>query len=450
MKISPFNKSAYRLLHEGTLALAKIERNGIRIDEKYCKHQMKYLDKKIRIKEKKFKKSEIHKIGRRKFGSKFNPSSDKQLGSVLFDEMGIEPPKMTDSNSYSVDEESLEQIKLDELKILLDIRKLSRAKGTYLKNILRECVDGFVHPSFGLNIPRTFRSQSDSPNFQNIPIRKKDIGELIRKAFIPRNGHRFGEADYKGIEVNISQCYNQDLILRRDILEGDMHRDAAADCFILSKKEVSKEIRYLGKNGFVFPQFYGSWWKEIAAALWKSSMAKKIKTNSGKSLRLHMRRKFPEFELFETHIKKVEDRFWNKKFKTYCDWKDKWYRSYLRKGYFDTKTGFKCQGLMERNQVINYPIQGSAFHCLLWSLIELVKEIEKRKMKSLIIGQIHDSIVFDANASEFEDLLELIIDITSSRLKKEWSWITMPLNVEIEASPIDMGWDEKEEIKLGE
>ena len=94
---------------------------------------------------------------------------------------------------------------------------------------------------------------------------------------------------------------------------------------------------------------------------------------------------------------KFEDDFWNRRFKVYNRWKDKWWEGYQKNGYVSMYTGFRCSGIMRRNECINIPIQGSAFHCLLWSFIQVDKISREQNWKSRLIGQIHDAMVLDVH-----------------------------------------------------
>ncbi len=121
---------------------------------------------------------------------------------------------------------------------------------------------------------------------------------------------------------------------------------------------------------------------------------------------------------------------------------------YQERGWMKTLTGFICQGWMKRNEIINYPVQGSAFHCLLWALIHLQRELEKRKMETLLVGQIHDSLLADVPEGELEDFLRLAQHVMVDDLKEAWSWINVPLEVEAEVTPVDGNWYEKEGMKI--
>src|SRR5690606_34276136 len=140
--------------------------------------------------------------------------------------------------------------------------------------------------------------------------------------------------------------------------------------------------------------------------------------------------------------------FWDERFPVYRDWKKSWYREYIRRGGFFTKTGFWIQGAYRRNQVINSPVQAAAFHCLLWSLIKLQKRMKKKKMRSKIVGQIHDSIVGDIHKNEVEDYLKMAKQTMTVDLPKAWKWIKIPLEIEAEVAPIDGSWYDKKEVKI--
>jgi len=298
-----------------------------------------------------------------------------------------------------------------------------------------------------LHTVRTYRSSCSDPNFQNIPIRDKEIGAIIRKAFIPRKGRKLLECDFSGIEVRIAACYHKDPTMLAYIKDStkDLHRDMAMECYLLEQRQMTKDIRYCGKNKFVFPQFYGDYYVNCAKNLWKAIDEMSLQTAEGTSLKEHMAKKgIRTLAQFEKHIQKVEDNFWNVRFKKYTQWKKEHYQKYLQNRYFDTLTGFRCQGMMSRNDVINYPVQGSAFHCLLWSLIQIQKQIKIERMQSLIVGQIHDSIILDIVPEEEEKIVAILKEVMTQRIIKHWKWIIVPLDIEIDVTPIDGSWNEKQ------
>lgn len=449
--IRPNTKAAYQLFHDGALALSQVEQTGIRIDVDYCKRAIAHMTKQMTEVENKIKTSKMWKLWRRKYGENAKLTATEQLAHVLFKLMGVEPTKTTASGRASVDEESLSSLKIKEVNLILHLRKMQKACGTYLQALVRETVDGFLHPTFDLHTAKTFRSSSSHPNFQNIPIRDPGVSKLVRRAFIPRKGRHLVEIDYGKLEVCINACYNQDPVLIEYIRDKtqDMHRDMAAQCYKAPTMQVSKDMRYCGKNNFVFPEFYGDYFVNCAGHLWGSVSQMKLQLVNGTPLRKHLKKQgLSTYKKFEHHIQQVEKDFWGRRFKVYAEWKEDWYDQYCEQGYFDTLTGFHCGGLMKRNEVINYPAQGSAFHCLLWSLIELMKELKRYKMKSLVIGQIHDNIVSDVVPDELDDFLALVYEICCKRLPKAWDWITVPLEVDAEVTPVDGSWHEKKEVKF--
>lgn len=463
MKTLPYTEDAYRLLHEGAITLGLVEHNGIKIDTRYLDKTLQETGNTIREKQETLSESDVMKAWKDRYRSKTNFDSAQQLGKVLFEVMGFKSPGRTSGGqNYKTDEEALTTVKHPFVKDYLEIKKLQKGV-QFLEGIRAEVCEGFLHPSFNLHIVKTYRSSSDSPNFQNLPVRNANLKKMVRRCIVARKGRRIIEIDYGGIEVKVSACYHEDPTMIRYIEDKttDMHRDMAMECYLLPQEEVTKDIRYCAKNKFVFPQFYGSWWFDCSRNLWRAIGQMELKTTSGIPLRDHLRKKGikklgeqnrdnarPVPGSYEEHIQKVERRFWDKRFPVYTRWKKRWYTDYQQQGWFATKTGFVCQGYMSRNDAINYPVQGSAFHCLLWSLIELQKEITKRRMKTLIVGQIHDSIIADVPENEVEEFLRLVREIMIDRLMAEWEWINVPLEIEAEMSPVGGSWVDKEKVEI--
>jgi DNA polymerase-1 len=450
MKAIPFKKIGYDLLHQGILTFSEIERNGIRIDVDYLEEKEEELEELVTDLIEDLKTTKLGAVWYATYRGGWNWDSSDQLKYVLFEKLGIESIKQTKKGGKAVDAEVLLELKdtLEGVEELLDLRKWSKALNTYIRPILRNTIKGYLYCSFNLHTVRTYRSSSSDPNFQNIPIRDPEIGKLIRRAFLPRKGRRIVEVDFSGLEVRIAACYHKDKRMMEYIRDQskDMHRDMACECFILPIKEVTKLIRYVAKNRFVFPAFYGSYFAQIAPDMWKAIVELNLVTESGIPLKEHLVSKgIKTYQQFEDHIKKVEDRFWGSRFKEYAQWKEDWYSRYLNCGYFDLKTGFRISGEIKRNDVINYPVQGSAFHCLLWSVIQLHKYLEDKS--SMIIGQIHDSIVLDVDPDELQDLLDHMDYLMCRKLQNEWTWINVPLETEVEVTEIDESWDTKKEWK---
>jgi intein/homing endonuclease len=306
-------------------------------------------------------------------------------------------------------------------------------------------------------------NSSDSPNFQNIPIRDEESMQACRRALFPRPGHQILEADFKGIEVGISACYNKDPQLIKYVSDPstDMHRDMAMQIFFINefnKADKSHDkLRKAAKNGFVFPEFYGSWYKNCAgnlACTW--GKLDKGKWSKGQGITFEdnflsnhlITNKIQSFDRFTDHLKVIENDFWTNRFPVYAEWKDIWFAKYQKRGFVDLYTGFRCGGVMSKNDATNYPIQGSAFHCLLWSFIQMDKWLIANKMDTKLIGQIHDSMILDVHPDERTAVVEKIKQITCKDLSNHWAWIIVPLNVDLDIAPVDGSWAEKEPYKL--
>jgi len=438
------NKQAYKLFHEGTLAFADMEKNGIRVDVAHCKRQNKNIKQQILMLECELNRTDELKIWKKIYKDKFNIDSSPQLSKVLFSYMKITPPVVTAKGNPSVSKECLHLIDSPIVKPLIQLRQLKKLKNTYLKNIIKETVNGYLHPSFNLNTVMTYRSSCNSPNFQNMPTRDPIMGRVIREAFIPRKNGIIGGLDYIGIELSMAACNSKDKMLIKNF--ATIHKTQAAKCYALNKKQITKDIRFCGKNNFVFPQLYGSWYKQCAINLLGSIKKMNLATTDGLKLQTHLKAKnLNTIKNFTNHIEKVEQDFWDVYY-VHKNWQEKWVENYLKKGYIEMLTGFKCGGTMSKNQLLNYPNQGPAFHCLLWSIIQMNKWLKKYKMKSKLIWNIHDDMGMDINIKEKEDVLQKAKEIMCIDIKKEWEWIITPLEIEAEFS--NKNWYEKKEIKV--
>lgn len=450
---------AYDLLHRGTLALAQVEWNGLRVDTEYCAKETEKLSKEIARLQDEFNKSTLGMRWKERYGEKYNTSSSPQLSYMLYKDLKLDPAKTTRKGNGSTDEEALESLDLPELRLLIKERKLAKIQGTYLDSFVRETTDDFLHPFYNLHTAVTYRSSSQSPNFQNIPVRDPEAMRICRGAVFARKGHQLLEADFSSLEVMIAACYHKDptmLSYLRDP-KSDMHGDVSKQLFVLKEfdksKPADKELRFATKNGFVFAEFYGSYWRDCAAGVarivklpqdrkWTGKEG--IMTPLGVPLSQHLRDNgIPSYRAFENHVKEIEKDFWERRFPVYAKWREEWYSRYLVRGYFDTLTGFRCQGSMRRNEVINYPVQGSAFHCLLWTLIRVQEIAAEEGWDSREVGQIHDSLLIDTHPEEAQHVVETIRRVVRTELPAAWSWIIVPLDIEIEATEVDRPWSHK-------
>lgn len=467
MKLRP-TRSAYDLFHQGATALARIEANGIRVDVDYLQRADRKAAKRIARMEEELRADPVWQTWRREFGHKANMGARPQLARVLFDVMKITSPGETaKSKRHKTDALSLEAVALTVpfVKILLRMEQWKKLRATYLGGLIRETVDGFLHPVFNLHTVSTYRSSSSDPNFQNLPIRDGEFAEVIRKGFIPRPGRRLVENDFGALEFRIAACFWQDPEMVKYASDPtlDIHRDMAAECYACEPWQVSKDSRYCGKNQFVFPVLYGSYYVQCAKHLWENAgkMGLRLltkgdanKKGSGATVYEHLAGKgiaelgacdpkqSPKPGTFEHHIKGVETRFMER-FSTFAHKKDEWYTAYRKVGGFISPTGFVEDGLFSKNDLQNHPIQGSGFHCLLWTLIKQQTLLDKRGMQSLLVGQIHDCLLGDVPEDELQEYLRLVKKVVSRLLPQAWEWIIVPLEIEAEVTPVDGSWWEK-------
>lgn len=447
---------AYKLMHDGILALARAERQGIRVDAEYCERKKKHLTNKIKRCQRELQQTKLYSRWEKMYGTKTNIHSNHQLARLLYKVMKIEPPKTTVTGEGSTDEDALKQIDVPGLPLILKIRKLNKIRDTYLEAFTREQRDGYLHPSFDLHTVRTYRSSSSNPNFQNIPKRDKESMQICRQALLPRPGHMLLEADFASLEVMISACYHKDPTMLRYLKDknSDMHLDMATQIFMFDTLDrnlsAHHTLRQAAKNGFVFPQFYGDYYANCAVYLseWMQLPARGrwnrntgLELPNGEYISDHLNSKgIKSFNRFSDHIKQIEKDFWERRFKVYQKWRKAWVERYRRRGQLQMLTGFVCSGALKHNEIINYPIQGTAFHCLLFTFIELDRIMRQEQWVSKLIGQIHDSILMDVEPSEFEHIKKTINKIVKETLPTVWDWIIVPLDIDLDAYGIDGPW----------
>jgi DNA polymerase I len=466
VKIRPATPEAYELFHEGVIALSEIEANGIRVDVNNLNTMIEETNAEVKRLERELREDDVFDLYRRKFD---RPSlgSHQQLGKIVFGSkkeggLGFQRKKGTARSPGEKNNQiAFDHIKHDFVKKWFELQKKKKVTGTFLKGIKTHLEGEFLHPNFGLHVNITYRGQSDDPNFQNLPVRIPENAKIVRSNFIARDNHVITENDFGGIEVCGAACYNHDPVMIQYIKDGyDYHKEFAAKCYKLKVDEVTKDTRYCGKNKFVFPEFYGSYYIDCALNLWEAISAMELKTVSGKSLKDHLaskgitklgacdpEKKDPKPGTFEEHIKKIETDLW-KLFHVYKQWKADWIAAYRKRGWFQLHTGFVCSGLYKNNDVTNYPVQGSAFHCLLWVLIQMQKWLKKYKMRSKIVGQIHDSIIGDVHVREYDDYMGYLKYLVEVALPKHWDWIIVPMKIEAEVAPEGKSWYYKKSVPI--
>jgi len=457
---------ANQLFNRGLLALAEIENVGVRVDTGYFTQVLDTLAQESLALERQVWRMPLIKEWRLKFGKKTNIASVRQQAYIFFNLLKFTARERTPTGLPKVDDKTLLELDHPLARCILKIRKLSKVQGTYIEPYLREAVGGVIHPCYNLHAVSSYRSSCSNPNFQNVPAHDPIYGPMIRRGILPcKPEHQLGEVDYSGIEVRIAACICKDPTLITYINDPtkDMHRDMACRCFFLKATQVIKPIRFISKNSFVFPEFYGAYWKSIAPAMWEAAKNQPLtdKITLQQHLQAHgitelgtlVEDKKGYFhpateDCFYAHIQRIEIWFWTKKFPVYAAWRKNWYDSYLTHGFFRTPTGFRCRGEMRRTEVINLPIQGSAFHCLLWSLCQIQQWLTANEMETVIIGTIHDSIIFSFHPDEVQVVLKKVQKVMCEDVRNHWPWLIVPLGVEAEVAPPGKSWADMEPVKI--
>ncbi|PVV56320.1 DNA polymerase I [Chryseobacterium sp. HMWF035] len=359
--------------------LAKMELEGISLDEKWLAQESIDLENDLRQLE-----SKIFEIS----GEEFNMNSPKQLGEILFEKMQLDPKaKKTKTGQYATSEDVLQKLssKHEIIKHILEYRTYQKLKSTYVDALPSqiEKTDNRVHTNFSQTTAATGRLASVNPNLQNIPIRTLR-GQQIRGAFVSAEGKKIISADYSQIELRlIAEISGEDNMIKAFQNGEDIHASTAAKLFNIPLEEVSKTQRSQAKT-VNFGIIYG----QGAFALAEQT------------------------GLSRTEAKQMIEAY----FETYPKLKE-YMAEQVRKarevGYVETLLGrkrhlkdinsnnFVVRGHAERNAV-NAPVQGSAADVVKMAMIKIQKELEKEKLQTKMLLQVHDELIFEAPIDEVE------------------------------------------------
>ncbi len=449
---------AYRLMHEGAIALAEMSANGIRVDEARLDAAAAGRGERIGRLESKLRADPIYSRWRREYGRDANLWSDDQLTRMLFDvfEYPYSGGRTEKTGKYQATDEVVSAVDCKFARRYVKAKKLKKAKSTYLDGLKRELVNGYVHPSYNLHLVETYRSSADHPNIQNQLARDEVLAAMIRQCYVAsRPSWCLTEVDYVTHEWRVAASFWKDPAMLKYIKEGkDPHYDVTSDCYAVPVKEVSKGMRSTGKNGFTFPILYGSYYVNCARNLWEAVGKHRLKTASGVPVHEALKRAGirelgdldpraqPRPGTFEEHIQKAERKFM-KRFPVFGREKDAWYEAYRKAGGFPLMTGFYCRGLYSRNNAMNTPIQGPAFHCLLWAIPRIMEELKRRRMETRLVAEIHDSILGDGPEREVPRFLRICRRVMVEEIRKHWDWIIAPLEVDAAVSPPGSSWADK-------
>jgi DNA polymerase-1 len=366
-----------------SIVLSSMEKEGICVDSSVLDNQGMQIGKRIEEITK-----EIYKLA----GEEFNIASVSQLGTILFEKLAIAKGKKN-KTGYKTDVDTLEKIadKHPIVPLILEYRNLSKLKSTYIDGLISTIHDDHkIHTIFKQTIARTGRLSSIEPNLQNIPVRY-ELGKQIRKAFIPQND-LFLSCDYSQIELRIlahvTACKAMIDTFKND---GDIHAKVAADINGVDIKDVTKEMRSKAK-AVIFGIVYGI-------------------SGYGLGENLHISKKEADFfinkyyELYPEVRKYMDDTVKLAKETGYVT------TLFNRKRVIDEihNANYMIRQMGER-MAINTPIQGTAADIIKLAMIKVYQNINNKNLKSKMILQIHDELIFDVCNEELETLEKIVKD----------------------------------------
>ena len=346
-------------------------------------------------------------------GEEFNLASPKQLGDILFDKLKlVEKPKKTKTGQYATGEEILSKLADDHeiVQQIMDFRVFQKLKTTYVDALPKMIsgIDSRIHTDYRQTVAATGRLSSNNPNLQNIPIRT-DKGREIRKAFVPSNpDHWIVSADYSQIELRIMASFAEDEHMIEAFRNGrDIHTTTAAKVFKVKDEEVDANMRRMAKSAN-FGIIYG-----ISA--FGLSQNLNIPRSEAKEI---IEAYFTEFPSVKQYMDSIIEKA-------------------RKEGYVETITGRRrylrdinsrnatIRGYAERN-AINAPMQGSAADIIKIAMISIQDWMQEESLKSSMVMQVHDELVFEVFPEELDLIMDKIPD-----LMKNASDLAVPMEVEI-------------------
>ena len=404
LKKNNLTKLFYDLEIPLMFVLCEIENNGVKIDSDFLSNMSTLLTKKINETQK-----SIYNIA----GEEFNVASPKQLGIILFDKLKIEEnPKKTKSGQYSTGEDILTKLskKSKIVSLVLEYREYKKLLSTYI-DALPEMVspyDKLIHTDYAQAVTATGRLSSNKPNLQNIPIRTQ-LGRKTRSAFVSRTeGNFILAADYSQIELRIIASFSEDKEMINAFNNNkDIHSITASKVFGVSLDDVTQDMRRRAKE-VNFGIIYG---------ISPFGLSQNLDIPRGEAKEI-IDAYFDEFKNVKLYMdRSIEEARSKKQVKTLLG-----RRRFLRD--IDSRN-YTLRGFAERN-AINSPIQGTAADIIKLAMVSISKWMKENNIKSKMIMQVHDELVFDVERTELELLSLNIKKIMENVIK-----IKVPLLVEV-------------------
>lgn len=443
----------YELFHEGQLALSDLEYTGIGIDIVQVEKNILQVEKKMMTADHKIRSAP--ELAQWDKYETFNPNSGPDKIHMFYDICRYPVLKRTDKGEPSTDSDTLsEWAELYENKLAEAIVEGNSYKKVLdsLKNIKSEATVGAdgeyeVHPFFNLNTVSSYRSSSDSPNAQNIPVHNEQAAQLVLGCYMPRKGKVIVGADYTSIESFVSACYHNDKTFVKYLMEEgtDAHADTAEEIFKCKIDEVDpdffKTMRRVGKN-VNFSVLYGISVFKLIQNTWNSMLSlehKEFLKSKG----------IEEMSQWGEHMTQWYNDYWTVKYEDLGKWRNDIWENYIQTGEAVSYTGFKAVSKSTKNFIGNMPSQSAAFHMLLRGMVEMRKALTKHGISAKMILQIHDSIKVECEEKDIEIVKDLIEECFINLNKKRYLWMTMPLKMKGEVYRKNLSVEE-EHFALGE
>jgi len=381
--------------------LIRMEMNGVAIDSEFLGKMSRRLGERLLGLE-----AEIYKNA----GHKFNINSPQQLGPILFDELKLPAAGRTKSG-YSTGATVLEGLRSVHpiIEPIIEYRQLSKLKSTYI-----DALPGLVNPrtkrlhtSFNQTRTATGRLSSSEPNLQNIPVRGEQ-GREIRQAFIAPTGCHLLSADYSQIDLRVLAHLSQDLALLETFhRDGDIHTATAVRLFGVAEDKVTEDMRRLAKT-VNFGVIYGM-------SSYGLEQATELSREEANEFIVSYFNKYPKVSEYLESTKKLA----------------------RESGYVQTILG-RRRAIPEVNSsnrnlreaaermAINMPVQGTSADIIKVAMVKLDKEMIKRRLKSKLLLQVHDELIFEVPGDELAEMRELVPHIMSTSLE-----LSLPLRVDV-------------------
>lgn len=380
--------------------LYEMETYGVKVDVKYLNSLHEQFSKEIEL-----LTAEAQELA----GEKFNVMSPKQLATILFEKLMLAHGKKT-KTGYSTDNDVLNKI-VDAhpiVPLIIKIRQLSKLNGTYIEGLLPLISDkDLIHTNYNQTLTSTGRLSSSEPNLQNIPVRD-DIGKDLRKMFIPQNDILIS-ADYSQIELRLLADFSNDENLIDSFNSGkDIHRKVASEIFGIPSELVTDKMRRTAK-AVNFGIIYG---------ISDFGLSENVGI-SVSSAREYIKKYFETYPTIKAYLESLVDQAKSLGYVTTISGRRRIIPEI-------SSSNYQIRSFGER-AAMNMPLQGSAADIIKIAMINVSKQLEKQKLKSKLIMQVHDELIIDAVIDEKEKVENLLKEEMENAIKLK---VKLTVNIE--------------------